>query len=131
MGHCIYCGEAIPAELKAGFAEPEGLKWVERPPLPTDISKKLEMMRVVETKPAAPRNARLAWAVAAGIGFPLLAVIFYMAYSLLRRLSPLSSALIVVAGMGAVAYVVVAFLKSREKNVPAGPPPAGFRPRAR
>ena len=131
MGHCIYCGEAIPAELKAGFAEPEGLKWVERPPLPTDLSKKLEMMRVVETAPAAPRKARVAWAVAAGIAFPLLVGIFYMAYSLLRRLSPVSGALVVIVGMGAVAYLVVAFLKSREKNVPGGPPPTGFRPRAR
>jgi hypothetical protein len=131
MGHCIYCGEAIPPELKAGFAEPEGLKWVERPPLPTDLSKKLEMMRVVQTEPTAPRKTRVAWAVAAGIAFPLLIGIFYMAYMLLRRLSPVSSALVVIVGMGGIAYLVVAFLKSREKSVPAGPPPAGLRPRAR
>jgi hypothetical protein len=131
MGHCIYCGEAISPELKAGFAEPEGLKWVERPPLPTDLSKKLEMMRVVQTEPTAPRKTRVAWAVAAGIAFPLLIGIFYMAYMLLRRLSPVSSALVVIVGMGGIAYLVVAFLKSREKSVPAGPPPAGLRPRAR
>ncbi|HEY1250803.1 MAG TPA: hypothetical protein VGH97_06410 [Thermoanaerobaculia bacterium] len=122
MGHCIYCGEAIPAELKAGFAEPDGLKFVERPPLPTDLSKKIEMMRIVNAEKAAPRKARVAWAVAAGVAFPLLIGIFYMAYSLLRQLSPISSALVIIVGMGGLGYLVVSFLKSREKGIPAGPP---------
>lgn len=128
LGHCIYCGETIPPEVKAGFAEPEGLKWVDRPALPTDLSKKLEMMRVVNTE--APRKTRVAWAVAAGVAFPLLIAIFYMAYKLLRQLSPVSSALVVIVGMGGVGYLVVAFLKSREKNVSAGPS-GSAPPRAR
>jgi hypothetical protein len=123
MGHCIYCGETIPAELKAGFAEPEGLKYVERPALPTDLSKKLEMMRIVGAEAQAPRKTRVAWAVAAGVAFPLLIGIFYIAYSLLRHLSPVSSALVVIVGMGGLGYLVVSFLKAREKNIPgpAGP----------
>ena len=119
MGHCIYCGETIPPELKAGFAEPEGLKWVERPPLPTDLSKKLEMMRIVPSE--APRKKmKVAWAVAAGVAVPLLFVIFYLAYSLLRRLSPVSATLIVFVGIGAAGYFAYTFLKSREKGLPAG-----------
>ncbi len=119
MGHCIYCGEAIPPELKAGFAEPEGLKWVERPPLPTDLSKKLEMMRIVPSE--APRKKmKVAWAVAAGVAVPLLFVIFYLAYSLLRRLSPVSATLIVFVGIGAAGYFGYTFLKSREKGLPVG-----------
>ena len=42
LEHCVYCGEAFPAELKQGFEEPEALKWVERPALPADLNKKLE-----------------------------------------------------------------------------------------
>jgi hypothetical protein len=133
LGHCIYCGETIPAELKEGFAEPEGLKWVERPALPTDLSKKLEMMRVVGAEPQTPRKTRVAWAVAAGVAFPLLIAIFYLAYSLLRQLSPVSSALVAIVGMGGLGYLVVSFLKAREKNVPSGPssPPRSPTPRAR
>jgi hypothetical protein len=119
MGHCIYCGETIPAELKAGFAEPEGLKWVERPPLPTDLSKKLEMMRIVPSE--APRKMRVAWAVAAGVAVPLLIAIFYIAYSLLRRFSPASAALIVIVGIGAAVYFGYTLLKSREKGLPSRP----------
>jgi hypothetical protein len=132
LGHCIYCGEAIPAELKAGFAEPEGLKFVERPPLPTDLSKKLEMMRVVNTE-KAPRKGRvrIAWAVAAGVAFPLLLGIFYIAYKLLRQLSPVSSALVVIVGLGGLGYLVVSFLKSREKGIPAGPSGGSLPPRLR
>lgn len=118
MGHCIYCGEAIPPELKAGFPEPEGLKWVDRPPLPTDVSKKLEMMRIVPTE--APRKMKVAWAVAAGVAVPLLFVIFYLAYSLLRRFSPVSSTLIVIVGVAGAGYLAYNFLKSREKGIPAG-----------
>ena len=47
LDHCVYCGEAFPAELKQGHEAPDGLKWVERPALPTDLSKKLELMKVV------------------------------------------------------------------------------------
>ncbi len=122
LGHCIYCGETIPAELKAAFAEPEGLKWVERPALPTDLSKKLEMMRIVSNDAQAPRKTRMAWAVAAGVALPLLVAIFYFAYVLLRRLSPFSSALVIIVGMGGLGYLVVSFLKAREKGAPAGPP---------
>lgn len=130
MGHCIYCGETIPPELKAGFAEPEGLKWVERPPLPTDLSKKLEMMRILPTE-QAPRKTKVAWAVAAGVAVPLLFVIFYLAYSLLRRLSPVSATLIVFVGIGAAGYFAYTFLKSREKGIPSGPPSGRALPRGR
>ena len=34
LNHCVYCGEAFPEDLKDGHAEPDALKWVERPGLP-------------------------------------------------------------------------------------------------
>jgi hypothetical protein len=45
--HCVYCGAAFPPGLKDGFEEPEGLKWVERPGIPADAARKLEMMKFV------------------------------------------------------------------------------------
>ena len=121
LGHCIYCGEPIPAELKEGHAEPEGLKWVERPEVPPDLSKKLEVMRITSVGP--PRKTRVAWAVAAGVAFPLLIGVFYLAYSLLQRLSPISSVLVVLVGLGGAGYLAVAFLKAREKGLPTRPSP--------
>ena len=47
LDHCVYCGETLPAGLKEAHEAPAGLQWVERPPLPTDLSKKLELMKVV------------------------------------------------------------------------------------
>ena len=41
---------------------------------------------------------------------------------LLRRLSPVSSALVIIVGLGGLGYLVVSFLKAREKSVPAAPP---------
>jgi hypothetical protein len=128
----VYCGEVFPAELKEGFAEPEGLKWVERPALPPDLSKKLEVMRITATRP--PRKSRVAWAIAAGIAVPLLIAIFYLAYLLLRRLSPVSSTLIVIVGIGTAGYFAGTFFRARNKAARAAPttPPSGSaRPRGR
>ena len=61
----MYCGEVFPAELKAGFAEPEGVKWIERPALPPDISKKLELIRVVPT--GAPKKSRPLMVIAGAV----------------------------------------------------------------
>jgi len=37
---------------------------------------------------------------------------------LLRRLSPVSSALVIIVGMGGLGYLIVSFLKAREKGLP-------------
>ena len=111
LNHCVYCGETFPAELKEGFAEPEGMKWVERPALPPDLSKKLEMMRVVPSGP--PRKSRAVMAIAGLLAIPLIGALFYVAYSLIRQLSPGTALLILIAGVGAVAYTVSVYLKSR------------------
>lgn len=116
LEHCIYCGEAIPAELKAGHAEPEGLKWVERPPLPADLHKKLELMKIVPNE--APRKTRMAWAIAGGVALPVVIGILYLAYRLLRQVSPMSGFLIVIAGIAVVGYLGGVFFRSRN---PSGP----------
>ena len=111
LNHCVYCGEAFPADLKQGFEEPEALKWAERPALPADVSKKLEMMKVVPAQ--APRKSRNLMALAGIIAIPIFGAIFYLTYSMLRSLSPTSSFLILVAGIGVVAYLVWIFSKAR------------------
>ena len=112
MDHCVYCGEALPVGLKEGFAEPEGLKWVERPPLPADLSKKLEVMKVVPLEGRG--KSRSAATIVGLLSVPVFAAIFYLTWSLLRRLSPGSSILIGIAGFGVVAYLVWTFLKARK-----------------
>lgn len=111
LDHCVYCGEAFPADLKQGFAEPEALKYVERPPLPADVSKKLEMMKVVPSQ--APRKSKNFLAIAGLVAIPIFGAIFYLTYTMLRQLSPTSSILILVAGIGVVAYLVWIFSRAR------------------
>jgi hypothetical protein len=111
LEHCVYCGEAFPADLKQGFAAPDALKWVERPALPADVTKKLEMMKIVPAQ--APRKSRNVMAIAGLVSIPIFGAIFYLTYALLRQLSPTSSLLILVAGVGVVAYLVWTFSRAR------------------
>ena len=111
LEHCIYCGESIPAELKEGFAEPEGLQWVERPPLPVEVSKKLQLLRVVP--PDRPKKSRAVSAAMGLIAVPIFGAMFYLAYSLIRQLSPSSAILISVAGVVGIGYVVSVFFRRR------------------
>jgi hypothetical protein len=112
LDHCVYCGEAFPAELKQGFQEPEALKWVERPPLPAEVSRKLEMMKVVPMETRKP--ARNFVAIAGIVSIPIFGAIFYLTYTMLRQLSPATSLLILAAGVGVVAYLVYVFAKARK-----------------
>ena len=111
MDHCVYCGETFPAELKAGFAEPEGLKWVERPVLPPDLGKKLEVMRITSTGP--PRKSRVAMAIAATVAAPAVLGGFYLVYMMLRQLSPATSVLVLIAGAGTLGYLAFSFFRNR------------------
>ena len=112
LDHCIYCGEAFPEELRQGFAEPEGLKWVERPALPADVSKKLELLRIVPTE--KPKKPRALMATLGVLAVPVFVAIFYLAFTLVRQLSPTSAFLIVVVGLGAIVYVATVFFRSRK-----------------
>ena len=112
LDHCVYCGEAFPAELKQGFEAPDGLKWVERPPLPTDLSKKLELMKVVPIE--GRRKSRSLVTVVGVLSVPIFGAIFYLLYTMVRRLSPGTSILILVAGAGFIAYLAWIFAKARK-----------------
>lgn len=113
MDHCVYCGEAFPSDLKAGFDAPSGLQWVERPPLPTDVSKKLELMKVVplETR----RKPRSLVTIVGILSVPIFAAIFYLLYTMVRRLSPGTALLVLAGGAGFVAYLVWIFARAAKR----------------
>lgn len=112
LEHCVYCGEPFPAELKQGFEAPEGLKWVERPALPTDLSKKLELMKVVPIE--ARRKSRSIVTIVGILSLPIFAAIFYLLYTMVSRLSPGMSLIVLVAGAGFVAYLAWIFARARK-----------------
>ena len=112
LDHCVYCGEAFPAELKQGHEAPDGLKWVERPPLPTDLSKKLELMKVVPIE--AGRKSRSLVTVIGLLSLPIFAAIFYLLYTMVRRMSPGTSLVVLLAGAGFVGYLAWIFARARK-----------------
>ncbi|HTR04814.1 MAG TPA: hypothetical protein VMN82_16620 [Thermoanaerobaculia bacterium] len=113
LDHCVYCGETFPADLKAGFEAPTGLQWVERPALPTDLSKKLELMKVVPLE--SRRKSRSLVAVVGVLSVPIFAGIFYLLYTMIRRLSPGTSFLVLAGGAGFIAYLVWIFARAAKK----------------
>jgi len=102
MNHCVYCGEVFPADWKAGFAEPEALKWVDRPEIPADAVKKLEMMKVV---PMDERPKGRGIVLLAGLSIPIFAGLFYLIYRIVERYSPATANLVLVAGAGFLGYL--------------------------
>jgi hypothetical protein len=112
LDHCVYCGEAFPAELKQGHEAPDGLKWVERPALPTDLSKKLELMKVVPIE--AGRKSRSIVTVIGLLSLPIFAAIFYLLYTMVRRMSPGTSLVVLLAGAGFVGYLAWIFARARK-----------------
>ena len=112
LDHCVYCGEAFPAELKQGHEAPDGLKWVERPALPTDLSKKLELMKVVPIE--SGRKSRSLVTVIGLLSLPLFAAIFYLLYTMVRRMSPGTSVVVLLAGAGFVGYLAWIFARARK-----------------
>jgi hypothetical protein len=113
LEHCVYCGEAFPPGFKEGFEEPDALKWIERPPLPADASKKLELMKVVPIE--GRRKTRPMLAVAGLVSIPLFGAIFYLTFSLLRKLSPTAGLLVLAGGAGVLGYLVWIFARAARK----------------
>ena len=113
LDHCVYCGENLPAGLREGFEAPAGLQFVERPALPTDLSKKLELMKVVPLE--ARRKSRSLLAVIGTLSVPIFGAIFYLLYTMVRNLSPGTALLVLVGGAGFVAYLIWIFTRAAKK----------------
>lgn len=112
LDHCIYCGEKFPENLREGFTEPESLKFVERPQVPSDAAKQLEMLKYVEIGAAArPHNRRIGLFLV-GLALPVLFGLFYMLYRVLSHWLP-SSAGFLVGAIGLVVLGVVGWAVAR------------------
>jgi len=109
--HCVYCGAAFPPDFKQGFAEPEALKWVDRPEIPADAERKLEMMKVVPMEGAG--RGRSISTIIGLLSVPVFAVIFYLVSSTLRRLSPLAGSAVLAAGAAFLGYMIWRLQKLR------------------
>jgi len=114
LAHCVYCGEPFPPGLKEGFAEPEALKWVDRPAIPTDAARQLEVMKVLPFEGA--RKPRPMLVAVAGFSFLLFATIFVLLYLLMRRTMPSIGILVVIAGALFLGYLVTAFLRAYRRG---------------
>lgn len=109
MDHCVYCGAPFPPELKEGFSEPEALKWIDRPGLPPEATRQLEMMKVVSFDKKRPRSLLQ---VVTLLSLPVFAAVFYLSYLLLQRYIPGFATLVLVAGAGVLAYLVWVLAKA-------------------
>lgn len=110
MDHCIYCGAPFPPELKEGFAEPEALKWVDRPALPTDAARQLEMMKVVPLDTQRKPHSVLTWM--AFLSVPVFTIIFYLLYKIVAHYVPSLAGLILVGGAGFLVYLAWSLKKA-------------------
>ena len=110
--HCVYCGASFPPDFKQRFAEPEALKWVDRPGIPPDAARKLEMMKVVPMDGAGKASRSLP-SIIGILSVPVFAVLFYFLSSLVRRYSPLAASGILAAGAAFLGYLLWAVQKLR------------------
>ncbi len=102
LDHCVYCGHVFPEGLRDGFPEPEALKWIERPSIPPEAARQLEMMKVVPFE--KDKKPRFVMGIAL-VSIPIFGTIFFLLYSLVRRYSPASAVLVLVGGVGFLAYL--------------------------
>lgn len=110
----MYCGESFPPDLKKGFQEPEALKWVERPAIPVDAARQLEVMKVLPWE--ARKKPRPAFLLAAGFSFALFATIFGMLFLIMKRTMPSIGILVLVVGAVFLGYLVSAFLRAYRRR---------------
>ena len=103
LDHCVYCGEKFPENIRDGFAEPEALKFVQRPDVPPNAAKQLEMMKHVEI--GATKKPRSFATVLVVLTLPIFVGIFYLLYQLLSRYSPAAGIAVIALGLGFLGYV--------------------------
>jgi hypothetical protein len=110
----VYCGESFPPDLKEGFQEPEALKWVDRPAIPVDAARQLEVMKVLPWE--AKKKPRPALLFAAGFSFAAFATIFVLLFLLMRKYMPSISILVLVVGALVLGYLTTAFLRAYRRG---------------
>ncbi len=118
LPHCIYCGEVFPPDLKDGHSEPEALKWVERPAIPSEAAKQLELMKFLPGDVRVTPRSRRAIALAGALSLTAFAVVFVLVYLLLKRSAPPASGFVLVFGGAFVGYLAWVFLRAYRRGAP-------------
>lgn len=115
LPHCVYCGEPFPPDLKAGFEEPDAVKWIERPAIPSDAARQLELLKVLpwEAKKKRPGRALL---FAAGFSVAAFTGVFALLFLTLRRQMPSLAAPAVLVGIVFIAYLVWTFVRAQRRR---------------
>jgi hypothetical protein len=116
LPHCVYCGESFPPDFKEGHSEPEGLKWVERPAIPSDAAKQLELMKVLPMDQKKGGRSRPALLLAGGVSIGAFTLIFAILYVLLRRSAPSLAAFVLVIGAVFLGYLASVFLRAYRRG---------------
>lgn len=114
LPHCVYCGETFPPDLKEGHAEPEAVKWIERPALPQDAARQLELLKVLpwEGKKKPPGRALV---FAAGLSVAAFTGIFFLLFLLLRRQMASLAVPAVLVGIVFIGYLVWVFSRAHRR----------------
>ena len=116
LAHCIYCGETFPPDLKEGHSEPEALKWVERPAIPSDAAKQLELMKVLPMEANAKGFSQRTLFVAGAVSIAAFTIIFALLFVLLRRSAPSVAGIVLVIGAVFLGYLASVFLKAYRRS---------------
>jgi len=114
LPHCVYCGETFPPDLKEGFEEPEAVKWIERPAIPSDAARQLELLKVLPWETTAKRPGR-ALLFAAGFSVAAFTGIFVLLFLMLRRQMPYLAAPVLLVGVVFIAYLVWIFRRAQRR----------------
>ena len=110
LDHCVYCGEKFPENIREGFTEPEALKYVERPAVPPDAAKQLEMMKYVEV--GGEKKPKALGAVFALLTVPVFAGIFYLLYRIVMRMYPQAGIAVMAIGLVLLGFIGWSLTKS-------------------
>jgi hypothetical protein len=97
--------------LKEGFQEPEALKWIDRPAIPMDAARQLEVMKILPWE--AKKKPRPALLLAAGFSFAVFATVFVLLFRVMQQQSmPSIGILVLVVGAVFLGYLVMAFRRA-------------------
>ena len=114
LAHCVYCGESFPPDLKEGYEAPEALKWIERPAIPIDAARQLEVMKVLPWE--AKKKPKPALLFIAGLGVAAFVTIFVLLYLIASRYMPSLSFLVILIGAVFVSYLAWAFGRASRRG---------------
>ena len=90
------------------------MKWIERPAIPQDAARQLELLKVLPWDAKKKRPGR-ALVFAAGFSVAAFAGIFTLLYLTLRRQMPSLALPVILLGVGFIGYLLWVFSRARRK----------------